>query len=68
MVGEKLVLPNHPTLDEYFHDIVFRYRETLYEPLSKDMTVASPPLKQIDLPNAARRLVYRYFPSNTFMF
>lgn len=59
MGGEKLILPDHPTLDEYFHDIVFRYREVLYEPLSKDMTVASPPLKQVDLPNGARRMVYR---------
>ncbi|MCO5564165.1 hypothetical protein L7F22_017821 [Adiantum nelumboides] len=29
----------------------------------RDMTVASPPLKQVDLPNAARRMEYRYLRS-----
>ncbi|KAI5073103.1 hypothetical protein GOP47_0011116 [Adiantum capillus-veneris] len=57
--GEQLTLPEHPTLGEYFNDILFRYRDTLFEPLSKEMTVASPAIKQVDLPNAARRVVYR---------
>ncbi|KAI5076212.1 hypothetical protein GOP47_0008277 [Adiantum capillus-veneris] len=57
--GELLTLLEHPTLSEYFNDILFRYRDTLFEPLSKEMTVASPAIKQVDLPNAARRVVYR---------
>ncbi|KAI5056380.1 hypothetical protein GOP47_0028198, partial [Adiantum capillus-veneris] len=57
--GELLTLPKHLTLSDYFNDILFRYRDTLFEPLSKEMTVASPAIKQVDLPNAAQRVLYR---------
>ncbi|MCO5581151.1 hypothetical protein L7F22_035029 [Adiantum nelumboides] len=58
--GEELTLPEHPTLAEYFNNILFRYRDTLFEPLSKEMTIASPAIKQVDFPNASRRVVYRF--------
>ncbi|KAI5076061.1 hypothetical protein GOP47_0008126 [Adiantum capillus-veneris] len=58
--GEQLTLTEHPTLTEYFNKKIFRYKNTLFEPLAKEMTVESLAIKQDDLPNAARRVVYRY--------
>ena len=62
---EKLVLPQEPSLDTYFLDIVGRYRAVLFVSIEKEMNVATPAAKHVDLKNASRRLVYKYIILNS---
>lgn len=56
---EKLTLPQEPSLETYFMDIVGRYRAVLFYSFEREMNVATPAAKHVDLKNASRRLVYR---------
>ena len=55
----KVVLPLDVHLESYFEDIVSRYRGVLFYEFQKEMNVATPPSKHVDLKNSSRRLVYR---------
>lgn len=55
----KVVLPLDVHLESYFVDIASRYRGVLFYDFQKDMNVATPASKHVDLKNSSRRLVYR---------
>ena len=54
-----MVLPLDVHLESYFEDIVNRYRGVLFYEFQKEMNVATPSSKHVDLKNSSRRLVYR---------
>ncbi|MCO5553710.1 hypothetical protein L7F22_007236 [Adiantum nelumboides] len=56
----KVELPIDVHLETYFADIINRYRGVLFYELQKEMNVATPPAKHVDLKNSSRRLVYRF--------
>lgn len=55
----KVELPAEVHIETYFADIVNRYRGVLFYELQKEMNVATPSAKHVDLKNSSRRLVYR---------
>ncbi|MCO5555628.1 hypothetical protein L7F22_009173 [Adiantum nelumboides] len=56
----KVELPIDVHLETYFADIINRYRGVLFYEFQKEMNVATPPAKHVDLKNSSRRLVYRF--------
>ncbi|MCO5577491.1 hypothetical protein L7F22_031322 [Adiantum nelumboides] len=56
----KVELPIDVHLETYFANIINRYRGVLFYEFQKEMNVATPPAKHVDLKNSSRRLVYRF--------